>query len=74
VHADAVSGLRAAASGARLSHLPPRSAHLALLRAALDTDPRRRPPLRAVQSTLEEWLRRSGRRPDGPVGAGAPAR
>ncbi|GAA5117027.1 serine/threonine-protein kinase [Pseudonocardia adelaidensis] len=73
-HADAVSGLRAAASGARLTHLPSRSAHLALLRAAMDNDPRRRPPLRAVQSTLDEWLRRAGQRPDGPVGAGAPAR
>ncbi|MFC5236489.1 serine/threonine-protein kinase [Pseudonocardia zijingensis] len=69
-HPDAVSGLRAAASGARLSHLPARSAHLALLRAAMDNDPRRRPPLRVVQSTLEEWLRRA----DGPVGAGVPAR
>ena len=74
VHADAVSGLRAAASGAPLSHLPPRSAHLPLLRAALDTDPRRRPALRAVQSTLDEWLRRTGGRPGGPVGASAPAR
>jgi eukaryotic-like serine/threonine-protein kinase len=73
-HPDAVSGLRAAASGAPLTHLPPRSAHLALLRAAMDTDPRRRPPLRAVQGTLDEWLRRAGKRPDGPVGAGAPAR
>ncbi|MHA6618243.1 serine/threonine-protein kinase [Pseudonocardia sp. DLS-67] len=73
-HPDAVSGLRAAASGARLTHLPSRSAHLALLRAALDNDPRRRPALRAVQGTLDEWLRRAGQRPDGPVGAGAPAR
>jgi eukaryotic-like serine/threonine-protein kinase len=74
VHADAVSGLRAAATGAALTHLPARSAHLALLRAALDTDPRRRPPLRVVQGTLEDWLRRTGHRPDGPVGAGAQAR
>lgn len=73
-HGDAVSGLRAAATGAALTHLPPRSAHLALLRAALDTDPRRRPQLRAVQCTLEEWLRRAGHRPDGPVGAGAQVR
>jgi hypothetical protein len=74
VHADAVSGLRAAAAGAPLTHLPSRSAHLALLRAALDANPRRRPPLRAVQSALDEWLRRAGKRPDGPVGAGVPAR
>lgn len=73
-HADAVSGLRAAAAGAPLTHLPTRSAHLALLRAALDTNPRRRPSLRSVQSTLADWLRRAGNRPDGHVGAGAPAR
>jgi serine/threonine protein kinase len=70
-HPDAVSGLRAAAAGARLTHLPARSAHVALLRAAMDTDPRRRPPLRVVQTTLHDWLRRSGARPDGPVAAGA---
>jgi len=68
-HADAVSGLRAAAAGARLSHLPTRSAHLGLLRASLDTDPARRPPLQVVQRTLEDWLRRAGARPDGPVTA-----
>jgi serine/threonine protein kinase len=68
-HADAVSGLRAAAAGARLSHLPPRSAHLGLLRASLDTDPARRPPLQVVHRTLEDWLRRAGARPDGPVTA-----
>jgi hypothetical protein len=73
-HTDAVSGLRAAATGAPRTHLPPRSAHLALLRAAMDTEPRRRPPLRAVQATLDDWLRRTGHRPDGPVGAGAQAR
>jgi eukaryotic-like serine/threonine-protein kinase len=67
-HTDAVSGLRAAASGAKLTHLPQRSAHLALLRAAMDTDPRRRPPLRTVQGALAEWLR--GVQPDGPVAAG----
>ena len=74
LHADAVSGLRAAAAGVPPTHLPSRSAHLALLRAALDTNPRRRPPLRTVQSTLDDWLRRAGNRPDGHVGAGAPAR
>jgi eukaryotic-like serine/threonine-protein kinase len=73
-HPDAVSGLRAAASGAPLTHLPHRSAHLALLRAAMDTDPRQRPPLRAVQGALGEWMRRSGVRPDGPVVAGAHGR
>jgi eukaryotic-like serine/threonine-protein kinase len=73
-HPDAVSGLRAAACGAPLTHLPHHSAHLTLLRAAMDTDPQRRPPLRAVQSALGDWLRRSGVRPDGPVTAGARAR
>jgi hypothetical protein len=59
-HADAVSGLRAAATGAALSHLPRRTAHLALLRAAMDNDPARRPALRDVQRALEDWLRRTG--------------
>jgi eukaryotic-like serine/threonine-protein kinase len=69
-HPDAVSGLRAAASGARLTHLPRRSAHLPLLRAAMDTDPRRRPPLRTVQGALQDWLRRTGAQSDRPVAAG----
>ncbi|HEY0811830.1 MAG TPA: serine/threonine-protein kinase [Pseudonocardia sp.] len=59
-HADAVSGLRAAATGAALTHLPRRTAHLALLRAAMDNDPARRPLLRDVQRALDEWLRRTG--------------
>jgi eukaryotic-like serine/threonine-protein kinase len=69
-HTDAVSGLRAAATGAPPTHLPHRSAHLSLLRAALDPDPRKRPPLRAVQAALDGWLRRQGR-PEGSVPAGA---
>ena len=68
-HADAVSGLRAAAVGGPPTHLPHRSAHLALLRAALDDDPARRPPLRAVHRALDDWLRSVGARPDGPVTA-----
>ena len=66
---DAMSGLRAAAAGAPLTHLPPRTAHLQLLRAALDTDPGRRPPLATVQRALEAWLRRSGAAPTGSVTA-----
>lgn len=66
-HADAISGLRAAAAGAPLSMLPARSAHLALLHASLDNDPARRPPLREANQALENWLRRTGARPDGPV-------
>jgi eukaryotic-like serine/threonine-protein kinase len=69
-HADAVSGLRAAASGAALSHLPRRTAHLALLQAAMDNDPHRRPPLADVQRALSEWLRRVGASEAGPVTAG----
>lgn len=73
-HPDAVSGLRAAASGAPLTQLPKRSAHLALLHAAMDNDPTRRPPLRAVHRALEDWLRRNDARPDGPMTAGTRGR
>ncbi|MGI5130301.1 serine/threonine-protein kinase [Pseudonocardia sp. CA-107938] len=66
-HQDAISGLRAAAAGAALSHLPQRTAHLALLRATLDTAPEQRPPLSAVQAALAQWLRRAGAPIDGPV-------
>jgi eukaryotic-like serine/threonine-protein kinase len=66
-HQDAISGLRAAATGAALSHLPPRSAHTALLRAALDNDPARRPPLPVAQKALQDWLVRVGARPDNPA-------
>lgn len=59
-HADAQSGLRAAAAGAPLTHLPRRTAHDALLRAALATDPARRPPLGEVHAALSAWLRRTG--------------
>jgi serine/threonine protein kinase len=73
-HPDAVSGLRAAASGAPLTQLPKRSAHLALLHAAMDNDPTRRPPLRSVHRALEDWLRRNDARPDGPMTAGTRGR
>ena len=68
-HQDAISGLRAAATGAGLSHLPTHSAHTALLRAALDNDPARRPPLPVATRALDDWLVRIGARPDGPVSA-----
>jgi len=72
-HADALSGLRAAASGARLTHLPRRTAHLPLLKQALRSDPNRRPDLAATQAQLEEWLRRNGVAADGPaVSVGSP--
>jgi hypothetical protein len=67
-HGDALSGLRAAASGARLTHLPRRTAHLSLLKQALRTDPNKRPTLDATQRQLEDWLRRNAV-PAGPVGA-----
>jgi serine/threonine protein kinase len=67
-HPDAVSGLRAAALGRPVTHLPRRSAHLALLQAALDADPARRPTLPAVQAALGTWLRAAAR-PDGAVTA-----
>ena len=73
-HADAVSGLRAAALGGPPTHLPRRSAHLTLLRAALHDDPARRPPLREVHRALDVWLRSIGARPDGPVTAGPAGR
>lgn len=73
-HPDAVSGLRAAASGAALTQLPRRTAHLALLQAAMDNDPARRPPLPAVQRALSEWLQRNGASVAGPVTAVTPIR
>lgn len=69
-HADAISGLRAAAVGAKLTHLPRRTAHLSLLKQALRTDPDRRPDLVTTQRSLDEWLRRAGVPVAGPVGAG----
>ncbi|WP_226365156.1 serine/threonine protein kinase [Pseudonocardia sp. ICBG162] len=67
--ADAVAGLRAAAAGAKLTHLPSRTAHLALLKQAMRTEPHRRPDLPTVQGKLDGWLRRHGHRTDGPVTA-----
>ena len=64
-HADAQSGLRAAAAGAPLTHLPRRTAHDALLRAALAADPARRPALAQVHTALSAWLRRTGSHPTG---------
>jgi len=71
-HGDAMSGLRAAATGARLSHLPANSAHTALLRAALHNDPAQRPPLHVAARALDDWLVRVGASPDGPVTLIAP--
>jgi serine/threonine protein kinase len=71
-HGDAMSGLRAAATGASLSHLPGHSAHTALLRAALHNDPAQRPPLHVAARALDDWLVRVGASPDGPVTLIAP--
>ena len=71
-HADAVSGLRAAAVGGPPTHLPTRSAHLPLLRAALDPEPARRPSLPTVVRALDGWLRSAGVRPDGRPAQGSP--
>jgi hypothetical protein len=73
-HPDAVSGLRAAAAGAPLTHVPAGTAHRALLLACLDTDPARRPSLAAVQRALEDWLHQRGARADGAVTAGRTGR
>lgn len=59
-HTDAQSGLRAAAAGAPLTHLPSRTAHRALLQAALAADPAARPSLGEVHAALGAWLRRTG--------------
>lgn len=66
-HADAVSGLRAAAAGAPLSQVPTRSAHTALMHAAMHNDPAQRPSLRQAREALENWLRGTGAGTDGPV-------
>jgi predicted Ser/Thr protein kinase len=71
---DAVSALRVAALGRPPTHLPTRSAHLALLQAAMDADPARRPSLREVQRLLDGWLRAVGAVADGPVTSVRPAR
>lgn len=66
-HTDAVSGLRAAAAGAPLSQVPTRSAHTALMHAAMHNDPAQRPSLRESREALENWLRGTGAGTDGPV-------
>lgn len=65
--ADPAAALLAAANQEPLTHLPPRTAHRALLERALHPDPARRPTLVAVQEELGQWLERTGRPADGPV-------
>ncbi|MBN9108095.1 MAG: serine/threonine protein kinase [Pseudonocardia sp.] len=69
-HPDAVSGLRAAAAGAKLTHLPRRSAHLSLLKSAMRNEPAKRPDLPTIQRGLDDWLRRHGGATTGAVTAG----
>ncbi|GAY10765.1 serine/threonine-protein kinase [Pseudonocardia sp. N23] len=69
-HPDVVSGLRAAAAGAKLSHLPRRSAHLSLLKSAMRNEPTKRPDLPTIQRGLDDWLRRHGGATTGALTAG----
>jgi predicted Ser/Thr protein kinase len=62
-----MSALMAAAQRLPNTHLPDRSQHLALLSAALDADPGRRPTLTSVHRELTAWLGRSGHSEEGPV-------
>jgi hypothetical protein len=55
-HADAVSGLRAAAAATVPRHLPVHSAHCRMIRACLAADPAARPSLSTVRRTLDGWL------------------
>jgi eukaryotic-like serine/threonine-protein kinase len=62
-----MSALMAAAQRLPNTHLPDRSRHLGLLRAALDADPSRRPTLTTVHRELGGWLAGAGHAEDGPV-------
>ncbi|WP_234027869.1 serine/threonine-protein kinase [Pseudonocardia dioxanivorans] len=73
-HPDAVSGLRAAAAGAKLTHLPRRSHHLSLLKSAMRNEAGKRPDLPTIHRNLDDWLRRNGTSAQGPVTAGTARR
>jgi eukaryotic-like serine/threonine-protein kinase len=62
-----MSALVAAAQKLPNTHLPKRSLHKPLLRAALDADPSRRPTLTTVQRELDAWLTTGGHSLGGPV-------
>lgn len=62
-----MSALMAAAQKLPNTHLPERSRHRALLRAALDPDPGRRPTLNTVQRELASWIDGAGHTLAGPV-------
>jgi predicted Ser/Thr protein kinase len=62
-----MAALMAAARSEPVSYLPQRSAHSRILIASLDSEPRRRPTLKAVAREIEGWLARAGKSADGPV-------
>jgi hypothetical protein len=62
-----MSALMAAAQRLPNTHLPDRSRHLPILRAALDADPSRRPTLTTVQREVGSWLASAGHDSEGPV-------
>ncbi|WP_258905833.1 serine/threonine-protein kinase [Actinokineospora sp. UTMC 2448] len=64
---NAMAALMAAAKSEPLTEIPKQSAHLRLLTAALDNEPRRRPTLQAVARELSDWLAREGHTETGPV-------
>ncbi|HVK20757.1 MAG TPA: serine/threonine-protein kinase [Actinokineospora sp.] len=64
---NAMAALMAAAKGEPLTELPLHSAHRRLLMASLDSEPARRPTLRAVARELSDWLAREGHTETGPV-------
>ncbi|CRK61472.1 FIG01037878: hypothetical protein [Alloactinosynnema sp. L-07] len=64
---NAMAALMAAAKGEPMTELPLHSAHRRLLMASLDTEPARRPTLRAVARELSDWLGREGHTETGPV-------
>ena len=65
--ANPMSALMAAAQQLPNTHLPERSRHRELLRAALDPDPSHRPTLDTVRRELRGWLTGSGYPTEGPV-------
>lgn len=67
--ANPMSALMAAAQRLPITHLPERSHHRPLLRAALDADPARRPTLVTVRDELIAWLAHRGYPERGPVTA-----